>query len=244
MARMSRGMCRRGAALLVASVACSAAGAAWAQGAPPPGPPMLYLGASGEARVAPDELVADMVALATAAAPAVAQRRVNALMAGAGAAVKPVAGVHAAFLDYAVTLTDAKQPRWTAQQTLELRTEAADRADALLDLVGRLQADGLAVGSLGWRVSAARQAQALDAATEAALAALRRRADLAARALGMSVDRVQDVRINQGPMPMPMLRRMNLAMSASAAMPAPNISPEAQEIAAEVSADIVLRPAR
>lgn len=235
---MSRGMPSPCAALVAASVAWGAGGAAWAQcPAPPAGPPMLHLTAGGHAKVAPDELVADMVALSVATSPVTAQRRVNTLMAGAATAAKQVAGVHAAFQDYAVTLTDPKEQKWTAQQTLELR---ADGAEALLDLVARLQSEGLAVGSLGWRVSEARQAQAQEAATEAALAALRRRADLAAKALGMAVDHIQDVRLDQGPMPMPMLRRMNVAMSA--AMPPPNVTPEAQEIGAQVSADIALRP--
>ena len=204
-----------------------------------PGPPLLHVSATGRTKVAPDELVADMVALAVASSPVAAQKRVNTMMADAAAAARQVPGVHAAFQAYSVALTDEKQQRWTAQQTLELRAEGAD---ALLDLVARLQSGGLAIGSLDWQVSEARQQAAHDTATTAALEALRQRADLAARALGMEVDHVQDVRLDQGPVPMPMLRRMSAAPMAASSMPAPNATPEAQEIGAQVSADIVLRP--
>lgn len=221
--------------------AASGVGAAWAQNtAPAAGPPMLHLGAAGHARVVPDQLMAALAAVGEAPSPVAAQRRVNALMAGAAADARKVAGVTAAFGAYGVSVDDHRPPNWTARQTLDLR---GGEAEVLLDLVGRLQAEGLVIEGLGWQLSDTRQEAAQDAATEAALAALRHRADLAAQALGMAVDHVQDVRLEPGPFPQP-LRRMSMPMALSAAaMPPPNATPDVQEITVQVSADVVLKPA-
>ncbi len=215
-------------------------GAAWAEGAAPAaGPPLLHLGAAGHARVVPDQLTAMLAAVGEAASPVAAQRRVNTLMAGAAAEAHRVAGVTAAFGAYGVSADDHRPPTWTARQSLDLR---GTEADSLLDLAGRLQAAGLVIEWLGWQLSDARQEAAQDEATAAALAALRHRADLAAHALGMEVDHVEDVRLEPGPFPQP-LRRMSAPMALSAAMPPPTATPDVQEITVQVSADVVLRPA-
>src|SRR5271165_1270613 len=72
------------------------------------------------------------------------------MMAQAKAAVAAVPGVQAAFRDYTVGYADERKKSWTAQQTVELR--GADAAP-FLDLVGTLQAAGLTVDDLDWRVS-------------------------------------------------------------------------------------------
>jgi len=199
---------------------------------------MLHLSAAREISVAPDELVADLVALSTSPSAINAQRQVNTLMAQASATARQVPGVRPSFQDYTVSLSAEKPQRWTAQQTLELRGE---ESDALLDLVARLQSVGLTIGSLGWQVSELKQRDAHDAATTAALAELRRRAELAAKTLGMEIVRFQDVRLDQGPPPIPRFNRMMAAPTAAAAMPPPNATPAPQAIGAEVSADVLLR---
>jgi uncharacterized protein YggE len=221
---------------------CCAADAQSLPAVPPPlGPPTLHLSAAGRIRVAPDELVADMLAADTSPSAVTAQRHVNTLMAQAAGALRQVPGIHAAFQDYSVSLSDEKHQRWTAQQTLELR---GGESDALLDLVARLQGLGLAIGNLGWQVSEAKQQEAHDAAIAAALAELRHRAALAAKALGMDIDRFQAVRLDQGPPPGPIFHRMMAPAMAGAAMPAPTATPAPQEIGAEVSADVLLRASR
>ncbi len=161
-----------------------------------PGPPMLHLSAHATTKAAPDELVADLTALANAPTAVAAQRRVNGLMAEASRAAEKVDGIKAAFRDYSVQFVDAKPAHWTAQQTLEIR--GGDSA-ALLDLVGRLQSLGLAIGSLGWRVSADHAQQAHRDATLAALKRLRTEATDAAAALGMQIDRFQSIRLGDEP---------------------------------------------
>jgi len=199
---------------------------------------MLHLSAARQINVAPDELVADLVALSTSPSAIIAQRHVNTLMAQASATTRQVQGVRASFQDYTVSLSAEKPQRWTAEQTLELRGR---ESDALLDLVGRLQSVGFTIGSLTWQVSEPKQQDAHDAATTAALAELRRRADLAAKALGMEVVRFQDVRLDQGPPPIPVFHRMVASPMSAAAMPPPNATPAPQPIGSEVSADVLLR---
>ena len=121
----------------------------------------------------------------------------------------------------------------TAQQTLEVRGKDGER---LLSLVGKLQDQGLAVSSLEWQLSPELSRQARDGAMVKVLQALRVRADKAAQALGMRVDYLQDVRVD---VPVSSLIRPMVAM-AMKAMPAPEATASPQEIASEVSADVVL----
>lgn len=101
------------------------------------------------------------------------------------------------FLDYSIGYTDKKPPHWTAQRSIEIRGRDGE---ATLDLVGRLQAIGLGITSLEWRVSDERGEQARQDATIKALAALRnKQATNAAAALGMEMDRIQAVALNDPP---------------------------------------------
>jgi uncharacterized protein YggE len=151
-------------------------------------------------------------------------------------AVRAAPGVAASFRDYTTTLTEDRPPRWTAQQTLEVRGRDGD---ALLALVGRLQALGLAIGGLTWQVSPEHVAAARQEAVIAALRTLRQQAAVDAEALGLAAGAVQDVRVGTGFVP---LRAAQPRAMAAAAMPPPNATPEPQDITAEVSGDIVLKP--
>ena len=110
----------------------------------------------------------------------------------------------------------------------------------MLDLVGRLQALGLALGGLGWEVSPERAEQTRQDATLKALAKLRRQATEGARALGMEVDRYQSVSLNDALVMAPMARAGTAgATSIMAPMPPPNATPEGQDVIASVSAEVV-----
>ncbi len=195
---------------------------------------LLHLSATGSVSAAPDVLVAYLASQSTAPTAAAAQRRVNAMVAEATKTAAGVAGMDAKAVGYAVNPADERRSAWTAQQTLDLRS--AD-GPALLDLVGILQAHGLVTASLDWQLSAAKRQQAHDAATVAALKALQARAAAAASALGLQVDHLQEVRLDDsGIGPRPLMR----AMAASPAA-APQATAAAEDVTAAVSADVVLR---
>lgn len=218
---------------IMAATLLLAARAASAQSPPagPPdlGPPMQHLAVQATVKVAPDELVADLAGVGMAPNAAVTQRHVNELMAKAKAIANGAAAMRTSFRDHSVGYTGEKPSPWTAQQSIEIRGRDGE---ATLDLVGRLQAIGLGITSLEWRVSDERVEQARQNATINALAALRKQATDAAAALGMEVDRIQAVALNDTPWAMPM---------AAAGMPPPNATAEDQDVAAGAIADVILR---
>ena len=112
--------------------------------------------------------------------------------------------------------------------------------------MGRLQALGVALGGLGWEISAKRAEQAQQDATLKALAALRKQATKGARALGMEVDRFQSVSLSNASGVIPMARAETAgAAPMMAPMPPPNATTESQDVFASVSAAVVLAiPAR
>lgn len=199
---------------------------------------VLHLGATGSVEVAPDQIMADMTVQNTASGAAAAQRRVNDLMAGAVRTAQGVAGVEARAVGYSVSPADEKRTSWTARQTLELR---GSDGPALLDLAGRLQEEGLAVASLEWRLSPALWRKAHDQATTAALKDLQARAASAAATLGLRVDHLQEVRLDASALlGRPSMPIGALALAARVAPPQVGASP--QEVTAEASADVLLRP--
>ena len=115
------------------------------------GETLLHLSVDGSVRVAPDQLVAELLAQATSASAAEAQRRVNALIGQGMQAAHAVAGIEARAVGYQVSPADEKRTQWTAQQTLEVR---GGDGPALLDLANRLQQLGFVTASLDWQLSA------------------------------------------------------------------------------------------
>ena len=202
-----------------------------------PGPPSLHLSATETSKIAPDELVATMSAIATAPRALPAQQQVNALVARAKAVTDKAKGIKTAFQGYSVTFADERPPHWIAQQAVEVR---GANGEDVLDLIGQLQGGGLSITSLGWQVSQDRAEKAQRAATIAALHKLRDEANDAARALGVEVDRFQHVDLSEEPRVMPFMRG-GMQMAAKIAMPPPVSTPEEQDITATVSADVLLR---
>ena len=213
--------------------------AAMGQPAAASSPPetLLHLSASSTLQASPDQLVAALLAQATSTSVATAQRRVNAMVADGIKAAQDVAGVEVRTTGYSVYPNDDKRATWIAQQTLELR---GTDGPALLDVVGKLQGQGLATSSLDWRLSPALRRKAHNEATTTALRELQTRADAAAAALSLHVDHLRDVRLNasepQPRQPFP-ARAMNAAV-----MAAPQVTAASEDVTAEVSAEVVLRP--
>ena len=210
--------------------------AAMAQPSPPS--TLLRLSSSGSVQVAPDLLVAELVASSTSPSAATAQRRVNGLMAEGMKAAQGAAGVDARATGYSVEPADEKHLSWVAQQTLELR---GPDGGALLDLAGRLQERGLVMASLDWQLSPALRRHAHDEATTQALRQLQAQAASAAATLGLHVDHLQEVRLDspefQSRRPVGMM-----AMSRMSAAPPPQATAAPEAVDAGVSADVLLRP--
>ena len=212
--------------LCVLSVIGAASGEAAA-----PDVTVLRLSVTGTVQETPDLLVALLVAQSDAAGPAAAQRQVNARMQAAGRLADAVPSVRWRLDGYGVDRTGDRPPAWTARQTLRL--DGTD-AGALLDLAGRLQAMGLAIGELSWTLSPPHLAAAQARAADQALRALRIKAAAAAGSLGLKVGLLRDVTLGNGAAPIhPMMRAM--------AAP-PQATQDAQEISADASAEIELHP--
>jgi uncharacterized protein YggE len=198
---------------------------------------LLHLSSSASVATLPDQLVADLVAQATASSAADAQRRVNASVASGLAAARAVPAVEARAIGYEVSPADEKRASWTAQQTLELRgTDGL----ALLDLAGKLQAQGFVTAALDWRLTSALRRRTEDEATTQALKQMQAQAASAAAALGLHVDHLRDVRVqpSDGFLPRPMMAGASLRASA----PAPEATASAQDVTVTVVAEVVLRP--
>jgi predicted secreted protein len=211
--------------------------AALAQPATPLAETALHLGESAEVTRAPDEIVAVLRAEARAGSAAAAQEAVNRAIAAALDRARAVPGVRAATGGYWTNRVEESRA-WQASQQITLR--GADGA-ALLDLVGGLQQQGMAVSQLHWQLTRETARAAREEASRLALDALRRRADAVAAQLGMQVAGLREVRIDapdRAPRPAPMAMQ---AMRAAAAPP-PAAVAEDIVVSATVEAVVVLRP--
>ena len=219
---------------LAIGISLASVKAALAQTAPTT---LLHLSVSSSIQAWPDQMAADLLAQSTSASAAEAQREVNVLMAEGMHLAQGIHGVEVRAIGYSVNPADTKHTAWVAQQTLELR--GAD-GPILLDLANRLQKKGFATTALDWQLSSERRRKAHDEATTAALKELQMHAAAVAATLGLHIDHLQDVRLN-GPVFQPRLPVPMQAMAARAAPP-PQATAAPEEVTADVSADVVLRP--
>ncbi|HTW26018.1 MAG TPA: SIMPL domain-containing protein [Acetobacteraceae bacterium] len=195
---------------------------------------LLRLSSTATVSVQPDELAASLSAQATAAAARQAQARVNQAVGTALEAAHAVAGVQVATGSYQVWHVTEPHEQWQASQSITL---SSHDGDSLLGLVGKLQAQGLAVNELAWRLSPGLEQRSHDEATRRAVTRLRGRAVEMAALLGLRFDSFREVRLTpEAPPPMPR------AMMAMAAMPAPHAESGQVEVSATVEADAVLVP--
>ena len=217
----------------------AASSAADAQGCgvlPPNGPPLLHLSETATITVQPTLLVADLAADSQSPSAVVTQRHVNDLMAQANRLAGKAPGIVTIFQDYStdfVDRADGVPAHWEASQTLEIRGQSGE---AVLGLVGQLQALGLSLGNLGWQVPPDEADAAGRKARLQALASLRQEALAAAQTLDLSVEGYQSVDLTGGPSPI----LIPAPMQTEAAMAPPLASADSQNISATVTADVIL----
>lgn len=197
---------------------------------------VLSLSETAEVLRAPDEVRASLRAEARGADAAAVQGQVNRAMEQALSAARDVSGVHATTGGYWTSRMEEGRS-WTASQTLNLR--AAEPA-ALLDLVGRLQGQGLVMGDLSWRLSREAETAARQEAGRLAIEALRQRAEAVASQLGMRVAGIRQLRLDAPEAPMPRMMAMSAAARRESA-PAPVTAPEDVAITSTAAAEILLR---
>ncbi|MBX9749782.1 MAG: SIMPL domain-containing protein, partial [Roseococcus sp.] len=113
----------------------------------------LRLSESGSATVQPDEVVASLRVEARATTAAEAQEQVNRAMAAALATARAVTGTRVTTGHYAARADRDKQ-EFVAQQSLNLRGP-----EAVVALVGQLQAEGLLLDNITWQLTEAAQRQ-------------------------------------------------------------------------------------
>ncbi len=197
---------------------------------------ILHLSATASVKAMPDELDAELTAEAGAHGPAEAQNAVNTMIGKGLAAAQAVPAVTTSTGSYSVWYVTDPHPEWRAQQSLVL---SARNGPALLGLVGQLQAQGLAVSSLGWRLADETGKRASERAQVIALAMLKGRAEAAAKVLGMRFAGFREVWLTPRVPPLP-IQPMAL-MAARAAVP--NAVPAETTVTATVEADVTLEPA-
>ncbi len=220
--RLIAGLCGAG---LLAAVALSAPAPACAD-------TMLHVSVTGSVTVMPDELVAQLSAQADAPSAAAAQGAVNAMVAKALAAAKPLQAVTASTTSYSVWHQTDPKDVWHASQGVALRSH--DGA-GLLTLIGQLQAAGLAVGDLSWQLSPALADKSYEQAVANAIGKLTARTQETAALLHLQVHGFTQIVLGDGsgPEPRPMMRLM--AAEAPAAAPPPSAQAEAMTVTATVN---------
>lgn len=221
------------AALLVAALLATAPAPAWAE-------TLLHLSEAAQIQVHPDRLAAGLRVEADGATTTEVQAKVNAGMAAALDLAKKTAGITVSTGSYSVWQVQPNPQaakHWHAAQTLDL--VGSDGA-VVQTLVGTLQAQGLVVQQLGWRLAADTTHRAHVDAMQMALKQLRGRAEDAASALGLAFVSFRLVNLDpSGVAPRAILMAAPM-MSGGAAMPNPVT--EAADITVEVriEADAVL----
>ncbi len=190
----------------------------------------LRLSESASATVQPDEAVASLRIEARAATAAEAQEQVNRRMAAALATARGVQGVRATTGHYAARADRDKQ-EFVAQQSLNLRGP-----EAVVALVGQLQAAGLLLDNISWQLTEAAQRQGRDEATRLAIRAVQERGAAIGRDLGLRVTALRDLYVEAAPEARPMM-----AARAMAAPTAPSVTAEEITVTARVTADLLLR---
>jgi predicted secreted protein len=209
---------------------------------PDPTRTTLNLSESAEITVRQDELYAVLAVDARGGSAAAVQQAVNRAMTAALDRARGVAPVTAATGNYSVWRSYGSSispgQSWQGSQTMTLT--AKDSA-ALLELVGTLQAQGLVVRQLAFRVSRELYRATREQATEEAVRGLQARAQRMAGLLGLEFERFESVTLD---------RAQDRGFAMAAAAPSRGVSESAPPVAeaaevrvgATVSAEVVLKP--
>ena len=203
---------------------------------------VLRLTETGSVSVRPDRLVAGMRFDVDGPTAADVQARVNAAIATAVELAKKTAGITVATGGYNVWQVQATAQagkHWHGSQGLDLT--GSDGA-TVLNLVGALQSQGLAMQQLGWRMAPATARVAQAEATRLAVTQLRGRADTVATALGMVFVSFRAVNLDpgSGPMPRAMVAMAMPAPVAGREMPVPVAEATDVTVEARVEAEAIL----
>ncbi|WP_158639071.1 SIMPL domain-containing protein [Elioraea rosea] len=202
---------------------------------------LLRLSETAERIVRADQLVAVLRAQATGGSVSAVQEQVNRQVAAALERARATQGVTVSTGGYWTGRMGERRDQWLSSQ--DIRLSATDAAPALLELVGTLQGQGLAISRLSYDVSRPLARREREAVTAEALAGLKERAERLAGVMGMSFAGFREVRVDAGrfAMPPPMPRAM-AAASAEAARTPPSAEPSEVPIAATVEGDAILKP--
>ncbi|GBR53472.1 hypothetical protein AA106555_1311 [Neokomagataea thailandica NBRC 106555] len=185
-------------------------------------------------------LTAHLYARAENTSPIGAQKALNASISAAMKAVSGQAGVDARAGSYTIDdmTPEHGRTRWVARQDITLSGEDAAK---VLDLAGNLQGQGLMLDGTDWSLDPNTREALLQKARLEALAKVRPQAEENAKALGLKLVRLNDVRINanfEGA-----VRPMMAVMRASSApMAPPESSREEQVVSATVQVEAELEP--
>lgn len=204
----------------------------------------LQLSESAEIAVKQDELYAQLAVEARGASAAAVQQAVNRAMAAAlerargASAVTVSTGGYGVWRAYGSSVSSNQA--WQAGQSLTL---TAKDPEPLLELVGQLQAQGLAVRQLAFRVSRELWRTTREQAIEEAVRGLQGRAQRMAGLLGMEFERFARVDLDGGrDRPQPFAAAPMAARGMSDSAPPPSAEAAEVRIGASVSAEAVLKP--
>jgi predicted secreted protein len=241
------------AARVLSFVALALAGAStfaqneFALGTRQPGQILLNLNATEQRDVPQDTLNASLQYSAQGRDRTELQDEVNTAMRKAIDILEDASGVEYFTTQYQVyiveagrpTRTDVENPVWRAQQEVALTSMDSD---ALLEVMGQLQAAGLVVTSQYYSLSPERYEEVASDLMQAALARLQSRANEAAVGLGKSSAELVEVSLDGSPN-FAFRERAVYAMAADAAAVAPPVAvPGETQVSMTVSARAVLSP--
>lgn len=144
-------------------------------------------------------------------------------------------------------LTHAEQMKrmvWKGSQTIDLQSK---NAQALLDVVGKIQETGFIMNGLNYSLSSEKEEAQKDELLTGALQKIQKKADLVAKALGKKSYDITEVNIEGANMPQPapmMMKAMAMdgaVAGAAESMSAPQASPGETTVNLSVSARVVLK---
>jgi uncharacterized protein len=220
-----------------------------AQAPPPPSTPLpesatvLHLSEPAQRLVARDQLRAVLRVEAVDTDAAKLQADINRRLAAALATAKSVTTLRVETSGYSVypeggpsVVSKTRTNQWRGSASLSL---IGQDAAPLLALVGELQKEGLVLSSLAYELTPAAARTAEGELTDEALVRVKERAQKIAATLGLSIERIRDLRVGNalGTQPIP---RVFAGQMATASSPAPVAESGEATVTVTVDADIVL----
>lgn len=205
-------------------------------------PTLLHLTERAERKIPRDLLRATLAAEATNADPGKVQAEINRRMAAALARIRRARSVIAETAGYSVYREPdekgaRKAPRWHGSQSVAL---TGRNFEAVLQLIGALQQQGLVIQALAPALSRHARQVAEDSLTDEALARLQQRAERIAAALGTRIARFRSINVGNATSSPPPLRPLAMTVRSAAAMPPPVAAPGNATVSVSITAEIAL----